>query len=156
MIEKNLAFKSYCCANRNMFLLEKFKALQYQLHISIEESKEKYYTKLSSRLADPLTSPKTYWSILKTFLNNKKIPCIPPLFHENKFVTDFKEKAELFNHFFVNQCSLLSNNSVLPTDLPQLTNKWLDSIHFPSSDTAKIFTPLIQIKHTVTIFSVSG
>ena len=101
MTEKNLAFKSYCCSNKNMFLLEKFKALQYQLHISIEESKEKYYTKLSSRLADPLTSPKTYWSILKTFLNNKKIPCIPPLFHENKFITDFKEKAELFNHFFL-------------------------------------------------------
>ena len=125
-----------------MFLLEKFKALQYQFHISIEESKEKYYTKLSSRLADPLTSPKTYWSILKTFLNNKKIPCIPPLFHENKFVTDFKEKAELFNHFFVNQCSLLSNNSVLPTDLPQLTNKCLDSIHFSSSDIAKIISHL--------------
>ena len=83
-----------------MFLLEKFKALQCQFRISIEESKEKYYTKLSSRLANPLTSPKTYWSILKTFLNNKKIPCIPPLFPEKKFVTDFKEKAELFNHIF--------------------------------------------------------
>ena len=82
-----------------MFLLEKFKALQYELRISIEESKEKYYTKLLSRLADPLTSPKTYWSILKTFLNNKKIPCIPPLFHENKFITELKEKAELFNQF---------------------------------------------------------
>ena len=116
-MKKKLAFKSYC-------------SLQYELRISIEESKEKYYTKLLSRLADPLTSPKTYWSILKTFLNNKKIPCIPPLFHENKFITDFKEKAELFNHFFVNQCFLLSNNSVLPTDLPQLTNKCLDSIHF--------------------------
>ena len=102
-----------------MFLFEKFKALQYQLNISIEESKDKYYTKLSRRLADPLTSPKTYWFILKRFLNNKIIPCIPPLFHENKFITDFKEKAELLNHFFVNQCSLLSNNSVLPTNLPQ-------------------------------------
>ena len=125
-----------------MFLLEKFKALQYQLHISIEESKEKYYTKLSSRLADPLTSPKTYWSMLKTFLNNKKIPCMPPLFHEHKFVTDFKERAELFNHLFVNQCSLLRNNSVLPTNLPQLTNKCLDSIHFSSSDIAKIISHL--------------
>ena len=142
MVEKNLAFKSYSCSNRNMFLLKKSKALQYQLQIPIEESKNKYYTKLSSRLADPLTSPKTYWSILKTFLNNKKIPCIPPLFHENKFVTDFKEKAELFNHFFVNQCSLLSNNSVLPTNLPQLTNKCLDSIHFSSSDIAKIISHL--------------
>ena len=60
MAEKNLAFKSYCCSNKSMFLLEKSKALQYQLNISIEKSKEKYYTKLSNRLADPLTSPKTY------------------------------------------------------------------------------------------------
>ena len=82
-----------------MFLLKKIKALQHQFNISIEEPKEKYYTKLSSRLANPLTSPKTYWYILKIFLNNKKIPFITPLFHENKFVTDFKEKAELFNHF---------------------------------------------------------
>ena len=69
MTEKNLVFKSYCCSNRNMFLHEKFKALHDQLHISIEESKEKNY-KLSSRSAVPLTSPKTCWSILKTFLNN--------------------------------------------------------------------------------------
>ena len=40
---------------------------------------------------------KPYWSILKTVLNNKKVPIIPSLFHENEFVTDFKKKAELFN-----------------------------------------------------------
>ena len=72
----------------------------------------------------------------------KKIPCIPPLFHENKFITDFKEKAELFKHFLVNQYSLLSNNSVLPTDLPQLANKCLDSINFSSSDIAKMISHL--------------
>ena len=81
---------------------------------------------------------KTYSSILKTFLNNRKVPCIPCLFHENKLITHFKEKAELFNHFFVNQCSLLSNNSVLP----QLTSKCLDSIHFSNSDIAKIINRL--------------
>ena len=137
-----MLFIVYRSCNRNMFLLEKFKALQYQLPVFIEESKEKYYTKFSSRLADPLISPKTYWSILKACLNNKKIPCIPPLFHANKFVTDFKEKAELFNPFFVNQCFLLSNNSVLPTNLPQLTSKCLDLIHFSSSDFAKIISHL--------------
>ena len=63
VVENNLAFKTYSFSNRNMFLLEK--SLQYQLQIPIEESKKKYYTKLSSRLADPLTSSKTYWSILK-------------------------------------------------------------------------------------------
>ena len=65
VVEKNLAFKTYSCSNRNMFLLEKSKALQYQLQMPIKESKKKYYTKLSSMLADPLTRSKTYWSILK-------------------------------------------------------------------------------------------
>ena len=41
---------------------------------------------------DSATSAKTYWSILKALLNNKKIPCMPPLFHEGKYVTDFKRK----------------------------------------------------------------
>ena len=45
---------------------------------------------------NPATNAKTYWSILKTLLKNKKIPCIPPLFHQGKYVTDFKKKAELF------------------------------------------------------------
>ena len=53
---------------------------------------------------DPATSAKTYWSILKTLLNNKKIPCIPPLFHQGKYVTDFKKKATLLNSFFAKQC----------------------------------------------------
>ena len=51
------------------------------------------YTRISTKLTDPTTDGKTYWSILKRRLNDKKIPCIPPLFHDNKFITDFKEKA---------------------------------------------------------------
>ena len=39
-----------------------------------------------------------------------------------------------------------SNNSVLPADLPQLTNKYLDLINFSSSDIAKIITHLDPIK----------
>ena len=93
IIEKNLAYKSYSRINRDVLLFEKFKFLQNQLNVSIENSKQTCYSKLSSKLANPATSSKTYWSILKIFLNNKKIPCIPPLFHENKFVTNFKEKA---------------------------------------------------------------
>ena len=56
--------------------------------------------RISKKLMDPMTSGKTYWSIFKSLLNNEKLPCIPPLFHHNKNVTDFKKKAELFNRFF--------------------------------------------------------
>ena len=43
------------------------------------------------------------------------------MFHNNKFVIDFKEKAELFNTFFAEQCSLPNNNSELPKALLFLT-----------------------------------
>ena len=122
MIEKNLAYKSYCRFNRDVFLFEKFK-LKNQLNVSIENSKQTYYSKLASKLANPATNSKTNRSVLKTFLNNEKIPFIPPLFHENKFITNFKEKAELFNTYFANQCTLLHNSSVLPNNLTKLTNK---------------------------------
>ena len=71
---------------------------------------------------------------MTTFLNNKKIPCITPHFHENKFLTVVKLKAKLFNTIFAKQCTLLSNNSVLPQSLPKLTNKSLGLINFSSSD----------------------
>ena len=62
---------------------------------------------------DLMTSPKTHWSILKTLINNKKIPCIPPLLQDNKYVTDFKKKAELFNCFLTKQCFIIDNYSEL-------------------------------------------
>ena len=58
-----------------------------------------------------MTSRKSYWSILKTFLNNKKILVIPPILYDNKFITNFNEKAEIFNNFFAKQCSLINTNS---------------------------------------------
>ena len=110
--------------------------------MSIEDSKQTYYSKLSSKLANPATSSKTYCSILKTFLNEKKIPSIPPLFHENKFIINFKKKAELFNIFFANQCTLLNNSSVLPNNLAKLTNKSLDTVNFSTDGISKIINTL--------------
>ena len=81
--------------------------------------------------------------------------CIPPVFQENKFIPNLKVKLELLKHYFVNQCSLLSNNRVLPADLPQLANKYLDSINFLSSDIAKRIGHFDRIKCTVMTCSVS-
>ena len=43
--------------------------------------------------------------MLKTFLNNKIIPGILPLTHENKFVIEFKENVEMLDNFFKKQLS---------------------------------------------------
>ena len=67
----------------------------------ISESKDKYYNKLSMELNNPKTSSKTYWSILKTFYNGRKIPIIPPILKEGKLEPDFKIKANCFNSFLL-------------------------------------------------------
>ena len=66
-------------------MLENFRFLQSQSNFSIQTSKQAYYSHMSKKLTDTCTSPKTYWSILNSFLN-KKIPCIPLRFHEITFI----------------------------------------------------------------------
>ena len=102
---------------------------------------------------DPSTSPKTYWSILKTILNNKKIPRIPPIYHRNNYIIDFKEKAQIFNNFFAKQCTLVKNTSKLPTDSFKRT-KNLSTISF-SKDIAKIIKNLNSNKaHAFDMISI--
>ena len=94
----------------------------------IETSKQEYPSKIAKQLSDSSISSKTYWSILKRFLNGENVPCIPPIFHENKFITHFREKGELFNSLVANQRSLIKNTSVLSTYCENLTNKSLTKL----------------------------
>ena len=87
---------------------------------------------------EPSTSLKTYWSVLKSFHNNKKIPCIPPIFHKNRFVINFKEKAELFNSFFAKQCSIIGNGSEISSLLHPKADKSLSNITFTEKDIEKV------------------
>ena len=112
--EKKNIFNCFRRNNNDKQLLDRLKDLQAQLNFLIEKSKGKYYSRLTSKLSDIGKSSKAYWSILKSFLIGKKIPCIPPLFENNEYITDFKKKKELFNSFFANQCFLINNNSQLP------------------------------------------
>ena len=67
----------------------------------ISTRKDDYNLHLSNKLIDPTTSSNTYWSILKTFYNGRKIPIIPPLLINDKLETDFKKKAHHFNVFLL-------------------------------------------------------
>ena len=70
---KNCTFNSYSRDKNNTDLFKKFLSPQAHLKTSIEESKQNYYSRLSNKLLNGITSPKLYWSILKTFLNDKKL-----------------------------------------------------------------------------------
>ena len=85
---------------------------------------------------------KVYWSLLKNFLNNKKIRIIPLLFYKNRFITDFQEKVKLFKFFFSKQCCIIPNNSSLTADFNYITDNRLSTVTFSAKDIGKIIPNL--------------
>ena len=84
--EKNNVYKSYqnSKSNNKINFLRRLKVLQEDLHNAIKVSKLNYYSQITYKLTHIQKNTKVYWTLLKTFFNNKKIPLIPPLFHGNE------------------------------------------------------------------------
>ena len=87
----------------------------------LEEAKQNYFLKAGNTLASPWTSSKTYWTLINTVLNKGKIPMIPPLYENELVVTDFAEKAQIFNEYFILQCTTINTGSDIPQDTPVTT-----------------------------------
>ena len=95
----------------------------------IKIAKKDFYDRQGRMLNNPNIGQKRYWSILNSFLHKQKVPKIPPINSNGVFVTDFREKASLFNKFFAEQCTLVDTPSVLPAFSYQ-TNHIIDSVEF--------------------------
>ena len=54
----------------------------------IEDAKNNYFAKIGGKLSDHTTGIKSYWSLINKVLNKAKIPLIPPLLENDKFVLD--------------------------------------------------------------------
>ena len=139
---KNIFYKSHTANENCTDEKEAIKALQNKSTSTIENAKSEYYSKLSMKLSNPETSSEAYWSILKSFVNDLKIPIIPPLHHNDNFITDFRQKAQFLNSFFAEQCSILQNSSKLPTNLVPQTDQSLTSINYSPNDLLKIIQNL--------------
>ena len=57
-------------------------------------------------------------------------------------MTDFKDKAELFNNYFSSQCSLINNTSVLRQTFPLLNHHGLSSFHIENHEILKLIRSL--------------
>ena len=61
---------------------------------------------------------------------------------DDKFVTDMKTKADIFNKFFAEQCTPLKNDSKLPSNQIYLTQSRLGSLNFNEDEILKIIRAL--------------
>ena len=139
---KNKLYKQYIKNGRFESDFVFIENLITEINDLITLTKELYYEKLAKKLNDPFLQAKTYWSILKTFYNDKKIPLIPPLLLDDKFVTDIQTKANIFNKFFADQCTPLKNDSVLPRNQIFLTPSRLCTLNFNEDELLKIIRNL--------------
>ena len=64
------------------------------------------------------------------------------MFINNKFVTDFQEKANVFNSFFAKQCSPIPGSSVLPAKISYMTKDRIKTICFGKIDFIKLIKAL--------------
>ena len=114
--KKNHAYKNFV---RNGQPAEKLEGIQKMICEGakiIEDAKKNYLRKAGQSLANPGTSGKTYWTLINTLLNKAKIPIIPPLLENGLFVTDFTEKAQIFNDYIILQCTTIDTGSEIPHD----------------------------------------
>ena len=72
-----------------------------ELNELISYKKILHYENLAKNLNNPLLQAKTYWSILKSISNDRKVTLIPPLLID-KFVTDIQTKTFLENFLLTN------------------------------------------------------
>ena len=80
----------------------------------ITDAKTKYYSGVGEKFCDRNVGIKTYWKALHKIINKKQVMNIPPILLNGVFITNFQNKANLFNEFFVQQYSIPQNGSVLP------------------------------------------
>ena len=108
----------------------------------ILETKKNCILNMTCKFADSNTAPKTYWTLLNRLLYNTKIQSILPLLADGKFVSDFFEKSNIFNNFFVSVCTPIKN--VLPVQKKE--DKCFVKSYFPISfvpNFAKVFERVI-------------
>ena len=79
---------------------------------------------------------------MNIFFSGKKDHLIHPLLFNGALATDFQEEANIFNSFFAKQCTLVSNNSVLPSEFTYMTEERIQSITFSEFDVIKIMKAL--------------
>ena len=100
----------------------------------LDNAKNNYYDKLANKLSNPPASSKTYWSILKTFCNNKKILLVPPIFIGNKLESNFK--------FFASKCIPVNNDGPLPSSFDFYSQSRLSSLNIIEDNILKIMRAL--------------
>ena len=111
---KNGIYKEYIKnGNTNYHYLQLQNAIS-EGSVAISRWKDDYHSRLAQKLSDPNASSKTYWSVLKRFLNGKKYQ----LFHPSRSIINWNQTLKF--KLTILTVPLLQNVLHLLTTVPYL------------------------------------
>ena len=71
----------------------------------------------------PYQSPKLVLkNTMNIFLKKNITSIIPPILHNNIFVTDVRENCHIFKEYFKNQCKTINTSSTIPPHVIKSTD----------------------------------
>ena len=93
----------------------------------VTDAQEKYLVNQGMKMSNSETTIQQIWAIINSFLKKSKSLIIPPILFNNVFIADIQEKANLFNDYFTQQCTLLDGKpfpvSFDKSDIQSILNK---------------------------------
>ena len=140
MRKRDRLYKLFKSTN-DVALGQQYKDLRNQIVSETRKAKEALQHKTDQLLADADTSSKKWWSTYKKVISEKQSEYNAPLMNDNKIITDNKEKADLFNEYFIGQSTLDESRANLPVGEPQC----LYQIDPKNVDPVDVYSVLISL-----------
>ena len=106
MRQRNRLYKRYK-KQKTSALFDEFKQLRNKVTSNLRKAKQEYIRSLANKLKTSNLSLQDYWRTQKSFIQPSQTSTIPPLFHENAYISDTNEKANLINNFFAEQSVMI-------------------------------------------------
>ena len=102
-------YRKWVNRGRNPCDHNKVREIQNATNKLIKEAKLAYYTNLGYKLSDPKTGQKHFWTACKKIINKKVNTNIPPIIENGVYISNCKQKADIFNQYFADQCTINDN-----------------------------------------------
>ena len=91
--------------NNNLNDWQKYKSLRAEYQEQLDEAEKKHKMKITSSLASKRNS-KGWWSAVKCLIGRGGNVSYPALNAGDKFITNNKDKASVFNKFFLSHSTI--------------------------------------------------
>ena len=80
---------------------EAYKKIRNHVNNELRKSKQAVNDKLAEKLNSNILDPKDWWKTLKQIIKPSESSNIPPLCNQGELFSDNRDKAEVFNDFFL-------------------------------------------------------